>query len=73
MVVPVANLEQQAMARGWGRATSNRATLAAPAGDEDWAGLLTAAGPKGVIARGGGDAPENVLVSDQFPLVAGLA
>ena len=59
----VVNGERQTLIGGWGRATRSRATVVVPASDEDWAGLFAAAGPRGLIARGGGrsygDAAQN--------------
>jgi decaprenylphospho-beta-D-ribofuranose 2-oxidase len=49
--------------RGWGRATGSHSIVTAPAGDAEWAAQLAAAGPRGLIARGGGcgygDAAQN--------------
>jgi decaprenylphospho-beta-D-ribofuranose 2-oxidase len=49
--------------RGWGRATESHSIVADPAGGAEWTALLAAAGPRGLIARGGGcgygDAAQN--------------
>jgi decaprenylphospho-beta-D-ribofuranose 2-oxidase len=49
--------------RGWGRATGSHGRVTRPAGPAEWAEQLAAAGPRGVIARGGGcgygDAAQN--------------
>ncbi len=51
------------MIGGWGRVTGSPATVVTPDCDEDWAELLGAAGPRGLIPRGGGrsygDAAQN--------------
>jgi decaprenylphospho-beta-D-ribofuranose 2-oxidase len=51
------------LVRGWGRATGSRSAVTRPAGDPAWRDLLAAAGPRGLIARGGGcsygDAAQN--------------
>ena len=40
--------------RGWGRATGSLSTVTQPAGDSGWRAQLASAGPRGLIARGGG-------------------
>jgi decaprenylphospho-beta-D-ribofuranose 2-oxidase len=40
--------------RGWGRNTASHATAVSPSDVDAWRALLSAAGPRGVIARGAG-------------------
>ena len=51
------------LVRGWGRATGSLSTVTRPAGDAAWRDQLASAGPRGLIARGGGcsygDAAQN--------------
>jgi decaprenylphospho-beta-D-ribofuranose 2-oxidase len=54
---------ETATVRGWGGATASHSTLVRPIDDPQWHDLLAKAGPRGVIARGGGcgygDAAQN--------------
>ncbi|WP_436531586.1 FAD-binding protein [Actinoplanes sp. HUAS TT8] len=54
---------QQTLVEGWGRATGSRAAVVTPGSDDEWAAVFAAAGPRGLIARGGGrsygDAAQN--------------
>ena len=58
-----ADLRPPAMVRGWGRATGSHSRVTHPGGDAGWREQLAAAGPRGLIARGGGcgygDAAQN--------------
>lgn len=51
------------LVRGWGRATGSQSHVTRPACAADWEDQLAAAGPRGMIARGGGcgygDAAQN--------------
>jgi decaprenylphospho-beta-D-ribofuranose 2-oxidase len=65
MLTPAAQsgAEPARLVRGWGNATGSHALVRRPTGTAQWQEQIVAAGPRGLIARGGGcsygDAPQN--------------